>query len=97
MNEPNNNIETLDVNSLSQENKEKNGKCTYFPSAFTIVICLQFIVFILTYIVPKGKFDTLEYDSINGEFIINNYTSTEKPKIEIKPGIEETLKEFKCA
>ena len=95
MNEPNNNIETFDVNPSSQENKEKNGKCTYFPSAFTIVICLQFIVFILTYIVPKGKFDTLEYDSINGEFIINNYTSTDKPKIEIKPGNEETLKEFK--
>lgn len=51
-----------------QQKKSKN--CCRFPTAYTILILLEIIVFLLTYIIPKGLFDTIEYSSEDKKFII---------------------------
>ena len=57
--------EELDNN---QDEKKKN--CCKFPSAYTILIIFEVFVFILLYIIPRGKFDSIEYS--NGKFIIKS-------------------------
>ena len=41
------------------EQKKQSG-CK-FPTAYTILLIIEIIFFILTYIIPKGQFDTIEY------------------------------------
>ena len=103
MEEPNNNIEKFDVinppekekqQNSKEEKEEKKRKCSYFPSAYTILICLEFVFFILTYIIPKGKFNTIEYDQDNNEFILNIYNRTRNPEIDTRPATQETLTEL---
>ena len=39
-----------------QDEKEiKKKKCCKFPTAYTILLIIEIIVFNLTYIIPKGK------------------------------------------
>lgn len=72
-------LNTTDTSSLGKstlkENEEEviveNKKGCQFPTAYTILIIIEIIVFILTYIIPKGKFDTIEYSS--NKFIIKSY------------------------
>ena len=108
MEEENINIEKFDIinppetteNKMSNEpeekeqNEEKKKKCSYFPSAYTILIVLEFVFFILTYIIPKGKFNTIEYDADSGEFILNIYNRTNNPETVNKPATKETLDEL---
>ena len=107
MEEENNNIEKFDViepQLLAEstpkveqpENppEEKKKRCTYFPSAYTILLCLELVVFILTYIIPKGKFNTIEYDSSTEKFIINKYNKTSQPEPETKNATQEILDEL---
>ena len=104
MEEENNNIEKFDViePQLPAEStpkveqpenppEEKKKRCTYFPSAYTILLCLELVVFILTYIIPKGKFNTIEYDSSTEKFIINKYNKTSQPEPETKNATQEIL------
>lgn len=66
-----------------EENESQKKKGCHFPTAYTILLVIEIIVFILLYIIPKGKFDTLEY-SDDGKFIIRspnklpNSTETKK-------------------
>ena len=62
--------EPPDINEKDEKDKEKKS-CCKFPSAYTILLIIEIIVFLLTYIIPKGKFDTLEYSSKT--FIIKSY------------------------
>ena len=107
MEEENNNIEKFDViePQLPAEStpkveqpenppEEKKKRCTYFPSAYTILLCLELVVFILTYIIPKGKFNTIEYDSSTEKFIINKYNKTSQPEPETKNATQEILDEL---
>ena len=104
MEEENHNIEKFDViePQLPAEStpkveqpenppEEKKKRCTYFPSAYTILLCLELVVFILTYIIPKGKFNTIEYDSSTEKFIINKYNKTSQPEPETKNATQEIL------
>ena len=77
---------------LEEEGKKK--KCSYFPSAYTILMCLEFIVFILTYIIPKGKFDTVEYDDSKNEFIISRYNKTSQASETRKAANQTVLDEL---
>ena len=57
------------------ETKEKKPKkcCKYkctFPSAYSVLLIIEILIFILTYIIPKGLFDTIEYSSEEKKFII---------------------------
>ena len=49
----------------------------------------------MTYIIPKGKFDTIEYDSDNNEFIINIYNGTSTPKELHEEATQELLNKYK--
>ena len=63
---------------LSQKKQRKCKNCCSFPSAYTVLIIIEIIIFLLTYIIPKGLFDTIEYSSEENKFIIRihnvNYT-----------------------
>ena len=62
-------------NEFPIETKEKKSKkchkckCT-FPSAYSVLLIIEILIFILTYIIPKGLFDTIEYSSEEKKFII---------------------------
>ena len=51
-------FESVSIGQTSIEvTKEKKG--CYFPSAHLILLILEIIIFILTFIIPKGKYDCL--------------------------------------
>ena len=47
-------------NDTKDEEVEKKG--WKFPTAYSILLIIQLLVFILTFIVPKGKYATILYD-----------------------------------
>lgn len=67
-----------------KESQSTKKKGCHFPTAYTILLVIEIVVFILLFIIPKGKFDTLEY-SEDGKFIIK---SLNKP-----PNLTEAKKE----
>ena len=73
--------------SKEEEIEIKKKKGCKFPTAYTILLIIEIIVFILTYIIPKGKFDTIEYSQ--NKFIIK---SLNKPD-EVRNATENVLKE----
>ena len=54
--------------SETESIKDKKRGCQ-FPTAYTILIIIELIFFILTYIIPKGKYDKLEYSQSSNNFI----------------------------
>ena len=48
--------------------KEQKKGCK-FPTAYTILLIIELIFFILTYIIPTGKYDKLEYSQSRNKFI----------------------------
>jgi len=50
----------------SVKGKKKGCK---FPTAYTILVIIELIFFILTYIIPKGKYDKLQYSESTHQFI----------------------------
>ena len=57
-----------------KESKEKNG-CK-FPTAYTILLLIEAFVFLLIYIIPKGQFYKIEYNSDKDIFIIKTQNGT---------------------
>ena len=62
-------------NEFPIETKEKKSKKCHkckciFPSAYSVLLIIEIVIFILTYIIPKGLFDTIEYSSEEKKFII---------------------------
>ena len=56
------------------EERPKKSKCNCkFPSSYTILIIIEIFIFLLTYIIPKGLFDTIEYSSADKIFIIRKH------------------------
>ena len=57
-------LNELSENSTNEdkETKKEKQKGLKFPTAYSIIIILELIVFILTYIIPKGRYAKLEYD-----------------------------------
>ena len=95
-----NDIENCNENNLSDlvqvlnNNESKKKKCCKtkckFPTAYSIIIIIQVLVFVLTFIIPKGKYATILYE--NGQFV---YTPPD-PKADKKyyPATQETLDEL---
>lgn len=75
----------IKTDNVSESNKSSGCK---FPTAYTILVIIELIFFILTYIVPKGKFDTIEYS--DNKFIIKSYNKTD----EIYNATKEVLEKF---
>ena len=78
-------LENFDINGISkpkenepllQVEKKKRRCCRKFPTSYVILLSFEVIMFILTFIVQKGKFQTLAYS--NGNFTIKypNTTTT---------------------
>ena len=80
--------------SKPKEYNSKNKRRCHFPTAYTILIILEFILFILTYIIPKGKFNTIEYDSDKEIFKVNIYNKTSNPKTKEFNATQEILEKF---
>lgn len=87
-------VDNINNSARSTENmsdkvpeSNKSSGCK-FPTAYTILVIIEFIFFILTYIIPKGKFDTIEYS--DGKFIVKSYNKTDK----IHNATEEVLDEY---
>lgn len=89
------NVENINSSARSTENvledkvseSNKSSGCK-FPTAYTILVLIELIFFILTYIIPKGKFDTIEYS--DNKFIIKSYNKTDL----IRNATEDVLKEY---
>ena len=70
---------------VSQTEEDKKG--CQFPSAFTILLIIHCVIFILIYIIPKGKYDTIEYSS--GNFTIKSYGKKDDEVKATKEYLEE--------
>ena len=56
------------------QNETKKKGCCHFPTAYSILLIIEVIVFILTYIIPKGKFATISYSDKKFTIIFPNGT-----------------------
>ena len=86
---PNKFVEALNITNPSSLNKtstvslteeveiEKKKGCK-FPTAYSFLLIIEFIIFILTYIIPKGQFDKIQYSSDKKIFIIKYQNDTIK-------------------
>ena len=62
-------IKPSNIKDLKEE--KKKNKC-HFSTSYAILSFIEIIVFVLTYIIPKGKYDTLEYYSKTNIFLIKS-------------------------
>ena len=67
--------------NLTDKQEESEQKGCQFPTAYTILLIIELLVFLLTYIIPKGQFYKIEYDDDKDIFTIKfqNGTEIEKP------------------
>ena len=72
----------------------KKNKSCYFPSAHLILLILEVIIFSLTYIIPKGKYNCIKYFEEGDKFIIYAYNTTRTPIEITKPATQEVLNEY---
>ena len=64
---------------LDEAPKKKKG--CYFPTAYTVLLVIELLIFLLTYVVPQGLFYKIEYKSEKGGYFIIKYqdgNTTEK-------------------
>ena len=80
-NSKNTNDNQLDSLSIAQSLKviEKKRSGCYFPSAHVILLILEVLIFILTFIIPKGKYDCIKYDEEREKFYKIIYNKTSSP------------------
>ena len=64
------------VSNLEQNTKSKKKNGCKFPTAYTILFLIEAFVFLLTYIIPKGQFYKIEYDSDRDIFKIKTQNGT---------------------
>ena len=94
-------IENLGKISISNEDllnkqNEQEGEieakpkknCCKFPTSYTILIIIEIFIFLLTYIIQKGLFDTIEYSSEDNIFIIRKH-DTNNTRIKVNATQEE--------
>ena len=88
INSPSDNGSEKNENKKKKENEEeKEEKGCHFPLAYTVLIIIQFLVFFLTYLVQKGKYDRIEYSK--GYFIIHSYGEDDRKINATKSILEE--------
>ena len=69
-------INNASLSSTLIDDKKKKKKGCQFPSAYTILLGIEFVIFLLTYIIPKGLFWKLEYSSQRNVFVITVQNGT---------------------
>ena len=80
--------ETEKKEEAKDEEKNKSKGC-HFPTSYTVLIVIEIIAFILTYIIQKGKYDTIEY--VDDSFLITSYGEDDRTV----EATQEVLDEFK--
>ena len=60
---------------------ERGNKKWIFPTAYSVLLIIQVIVFILTFIIPKGRYATIFYD--NGK-LIYTYANPDKGTVPLE-------------
>ena len=94
--------ETSNQSSEAESVKDKKKGC-HFPTAYTILVIIELIFFILTYIIPKGKYDKIEYSESSKKLIrkspnkpdeILNATQQVLDELGIKIDIDNFLKGY---
>ena len=79
-----------DKNNESNKDKDKKKKNgSKFPTAYAILLLIQIFVFIISFFIPKGKFNMIEYS--NGNFVVHIHG---KDDITIN-ATQSTLDEYK--
>ena len=68
-------LNNAQIEGQSEKKIEKKKGCQ-FPTAYTVLLALEIIVFILTYIIPKGQFYKIEYSTVKKIFIITIQNGT---------------------
>lgn len=71
-------------------NKEKKKEIK-FPSAFTVLFIVLVLAAILTYIVPAGSYDRLQYDSEAQEFVKTGAEGEEKGRVSASQDVLDKL------
>ena len=84
---------SISMEKTIQEIKKKKT-CCYFPSAHTVLLILEVLIFLLTYIIPKGKYNLLEYDGQRKIFIEYVYNKNGTRSEILLPATQETLDEL---
>lgn len=69
---------------------EKEKKKWSFPTAYTVLLIVLFIVLILAYCIPSGKYSMIQYDTSNHDFVITDASGKEKTE----PGTQATLDKY---
>ena len=64
---------TFEEKVLNEKDKKKSCE---FPTAYSILLIIELIVFILTYIIPKGLYDKISYLSDEEKFMIKYHNGT---------------------
>ena len=78
------------LDDIKIENKNNKRKyCKKFPTAYVILLGFEIFAYILTFIIQKGKFQTLEYSK---EKFIRKYQNGTTTTL---PGTQEVLDELK--
>ena len=65
----NNSARGISNKSSEAESVKEQKKGCQFPTAYSILIIIELIFFILTSNIPKGKYDKLEYSQSKNKFI----------------------------
>ena len=67
--------ELKESDSLELTSSPKKKSCI-FPTAYSILLIIELLVFILTYIIKKGLYDKISYLAEEKSFIIKSYNGT---------------------
>ncbi len=62
-----------------------------FPSAYTVILIVLFLVLVLTYLIPGGKYATLGYEKEKHEFVVTQPSGDTFSE----PGNQKTLDKYK--
>ncbi|WEG72750.1 YfcC family protein [Vagococcus intermedius] len=65
----------------------KEKKKFSFPSAYTVILIVLLLVMALTYFIPAGKFETIQYQSESKAFIITDVNGKEQAPIKANQSI----------
>ena len=68
--------EISSINESIESPPSKKCKFCSFPTAYSILLIIELIVFILTYIIPKGLYDKISYSSEEKLFSIKSFNGT---------------------
>ena len=87
-------LENINIEQTIKEVSKKKKGC-YFPSAHAILLILEVIIFILTYVIPKGKYECIKYQEDIDKFTVITYDQKGKRYENDTDATQENLDKWK--